>query len=357
MRAAIASLLCLLLQAACVPAVRPVFDPAGTGAPPPAQLIPTPVIAVAAEGLLGPIGLAALPDGTLLVAEAGTGRYDQSAGISLIKPDGRVGRLLSGLYSSRDAGDLAGAALVGVSPAGDAIYVGNFGAGHLWMLPLNEEQQTRGVDIPPEPLSAQDMVPLMLPLAHAQLANPFDVAFDPAGLPVVTDASANRVATLNAGGAIQVLHRFQPLSNPDPGHPWRQIEAVPTGIARIGAEYFVTLTGGCPFPAGGGKLVAIEGAQWRTVAGGLTMPIDVAQAADGTIWVLEFARFAPDAVCFLGNGYVANSGRLSRLLPDGRLEQVLAGLNYPAAVLPMPDGTLYVSEVFPGRILHITLAQ
>ncbi|MFW6098054.1 MAG: FG-GAP-like repeat-containing protein, partial [Chloroflexota bacterium] len=39
----------------------------------------------------------------------------------------------------------------------------------------------------------------------------------------------------------------------------------------------------------------------------------------------------------------------------GTLEPVIEGLNFPGAVLPMPDGSLYVTEVFAGRILHITL--
>jgi cytochrome c peroxidase len=84
------------------------------------------------------------------------------------------------------------------------------------------------------------------------------------------------------------------------------------------------------------------------------MPIDVALGPDGTLWVLEFATFTPDASCFTGTGYQQNSGRLSRMGEDGELETVLDGLNYPGAVLPLDDGSLYISEVFDGRILHIT---
>ena len=84
------------------------------------------------------------------------------------------------------------------------------------------------------------------------------------------------------------------------------------------------------------------------------MPIDVATGPDGTIWVLEFATFTRDASCFSGMGYQQNSGRLSRINDDGTIELVVTGLNYPGSVLPMPDGSLYVSEVFDGRILRIT---
>jgi hypothetical protein len=132
------------------------------------------------------------------------------------------------------------------------------------------------------------------------------------------------------------------------------IEAVPTGITRVGEEYYVTLTGGCPYPEGGGRLVAIdEQRNERTVVDGLNMPIDVAQGPDGTIWVLEFAEFEPGASCFTGEGYQPNTGRLSQLQADGSLATIMEGLNFPGAVLPAADGRVYISEVFGGRVVRI----
>ena len=297
--------------------------------------------------------MAALPDGSLLVAEEGTGQKDDSAGVSLITLDGRVGRLISGLPSSMDAGDLAGVPLVGLAPAGDKIYLGHFGQGHLWTLPLTPEQQAQGLELPATALTQDRLTPEMIPLNNVWLINPFDITFDATGVPVVTDASGNGVAKENPDGTTRFIHRFADL--PNPVKPTYPIEAVPTGITRVGDEYYVTLTGGCPYPEGGGQLVAIdENRNQRTVVAGLNMPIDVAQGADGAIWVLEFARFNPDASCFTGSGYQPRTGRLSRLMPDDTFEPVLTELNYPGAVLPMPDGSLYLSEVYPGRILHIT---
>ncbi|MFQ5437002.1 MAG: cytochrome c peroxidase, partial [Anaerolineae bacterium] len=89
----------------------------------------------------------------------------------------------------------------------------------------------------------------------------------------------------------------------------------------------------------------------------LNMPIDVTQAADGTIWVLEFATFTPDASCFSGMGYQQNTGVLSKIADDGTLQSVVTELNFPGAVLPLADGSLLVSEVFDGRILHITFKE
>lgn len=319
---------------------------------PAVELLGPPQVQVVVDGLLGPVGMAALPDGGLLVAEEGTGNNDLSAGISLIQADGAVGRLISGIESSRDAGDLSGVPLVALSPDGKTVYLGNFDQRHLWTLPLTAEQQ-QALTLPATPFTPADLTPAMLPLNNVWVINPYALTFDPDGVPVVTDASGNGVAKQTPDGATRFIHRFDLLT--DPNRAELKVQAVPTGIERIGDEYYVTLTGGCPYPAGVGQLVAIDEARnQRTVLDGLNMPIDVAQGPDGTIWVLEFARFTVDASCFTGSGYQVKTGRLSRILPDGTLETVLTELNYPGAVLPMPDGSLYITEVFPGRVLRVT---
>ncbi len=319
---------------------------------PAAEVLGPPQVTVVVDGLLGPVGMAALPDGGLVVAEEGTGANDLSAGISLIQADGTVGRLISGLESSRDAGDLSGVPLVALSPDAKTLYVGSFNQRHLWSLPLTAAQQ-KSFTLPATPLTPADLTPALLPLNNVWVINPFDLTFDPDGVPVVTDASGNGVATANPDGTTRFIHRFDLLT--DPNREELKVQAVPTGIQRVGDEYYVTLTGGCPYPAGVGQLVAIdENRNERTVLDGLNMPIDVAQGADGTIWVLEFARFTTDASCFDGSGYQVKTGRLSRILADGTLETVLTELNFPGALLPMPDGSLYITEVFPGRVLHVT---
>ena len=330
-----------------------------TPAPPPTP-IPwdQPQVTVFQEGFLGPIGMAKLPDGSLLVAEEGTGGRDDSGGVSLIKPDGRAGRLISGFPSTRDAGDLAGVPLVSLSPDGSRIYVGNFGAGHLWVLPLTPEQQEQGLAIPDTPVTPADLDVAMEPWNLVMLVNPFDMTYDPEGVPVVSDASENGVAKETPDGRTVFIHRFADLPNPD--KPWDTIEAVPTGITRVDrpdgqVEYLVTLTGGCPYPEGGGRLVAIdEERNQRTVVDGLNMPIDVIQSPGGLL-ILEFARFTPGSNCFDGSGYRPKTGRLSRLLPDGTLEPILTDLDFPGALLwDWETNSLFISQVFHGRILRVT---
>ncbi|MBW7884714.1 MAG: ScyD/ScyE family protein, partial [Caldilineaceae bacterium] len=337
---------------------------AAAATPSPSQL-PPPQVDVLVDGLFAPIGMAALPDGGLLVAEEGTGERDNSAGVTLITADGQVGRLVSGLPSTRDAGDLAGVPLVSVAPDGATIYIGSFAAGHLWTLPL-PSAAAGGLTLPDKPYTPDQLGQAMVKLNNVMLVNPFDLTFDPDGTPVVTDASGNGVAIENPDGTTRFFHRFDRLQ--DPTLATRTIEAVPTGITRVGERYLVALTGGCPYPAGAGQVAVIDKERnQRTLLDGLNMPIDVALGPDGTIWVLEFASFTPDQSCFTGRGYEVETGRLSRLAPgcltdqgvakDCSLETVLEGLNFPGAVLPMADGSLYISEVFPGRILHVTFGE
>ena len=318
------------------------------------QVALIPHVQVLAEGLSNPVGLALLPDGGLLIAEEGTGEGDNSAGVSLLTSEGEMGRLISGLPSSRDSGDLSGVPLVAVSPDDSTIFVGSFNQGHLWTLPVSE-----GVVLPERPFTTNDLTPRMMPLNRVQLINPFDMTFDVAGVPVVSDASTNGVAKEKTDGTTTFFHQFFELK--DPANEKITLDPVPTGITRVGEEYYVTLTGGCPYPADSGRLVAIdESRNERVVLDGLNMPIDVAQGADGTLWLLEFARYFsenPFAHCFTGEGYQPNSGRLSRINDKGELEVVLDGLDFPGAVLPMADGRLLISEVFAGRVLQVSFGE
>jgi cytochrome c peroxidase len=301
------------------------------------------------HGLLNPVGMVQLPNGNLLIAEEGTGKDDYSAGVSLLLPDGTLGRLISGFPSNRDSGDLSGVPLVGLSADEKTIYVGSFNAGHLWTLPIE-----KALTLPEDVITPDDLGTTMQPLNAVRLLNPFDITYSASGIPVVSDSSSNTIATQNSDGVVDFIHRFDPLPNPD--NRETTIDPVPTGITRVDDEYYVTLFGGCPFPEQGGELVAIDGnGNQRTVVNGLNLPIDVALADDGTIWLLEFAIFSAEGYseCFTGSGYRPDTGRLSRLFPDGTLEPVLENLDFPSSILPLSDGSLFITEIFDGRLVHV----
>ena len=172
-----------------------------------------PDLTVFATGLLNPVGLTELPDGSVLVAEEGTGNDDLSAGVSLITPDGTVGRFISGLPSGRDSGDLSGVPFIKLSPDGSTLFTAHFNLGHLYALPAPTAPSLAN-----PPLGPQDLQVRMAALNNVFLINPFDMTFDDAGLPVVSDASGNGVARETAGGQTQFFHRFGQIETDNAAH-------------------------------------------------------------------------------------------------------------------------------------------
>lgn len=309
------------------------------------------------EGLYHPVGLALLPDGSVLVSEMGSMEVDtrfgfdpDSAGISLLRPDGSARRLVSGFPSGRDPADLLGVLALAVSPDQETIYIGHHNAQRLYTLPVSAALSPRR-----EPYMPQELQSAMSGARGARntfMLHPFDIAFSGDGRPLVTDSLANSIVFETGEGARRSFHRFAALD--DPRRPGGKLEAVPRGIARLGDEICVALFTGCPHPPNSGELVAIDrdGVQ-RTLVDNLNMPIDVAVDGEGNVWLLEFAAAKGDDACFSADDLEARSGRLSRLNRDSGWETIVDNLDFPGAVLPLPDGSLYISEVYAGRVLHL----
>ncbi len=305
-----------------------------------------PRVTTVAEGLYYPAGMALLPDGSVLIAEAG-GHGERSAGISLLGTDGSLGRLISGLPNTFSKDNLISAPALAVSPADQSVLIALAGS-QFYDLPAVLTQ-----DLPASALGPADLTRRAERRGGLFLLHPFDIAFDNSGAPMVTDAAGNGLVLEDAGGSIHYWHRFAALANPV--HAGGRLEALPTGLTRHGDSFYVTLFGGCPHLPNSGKLVEITGGGLqKTVVDGLNMPIDVAVDAAGSIWILEFASQAPRAGCFSGLAEQEASGRLSRVNRQGLLETILDDLHFPAGLLPLPDGGLYLTETYAGRILRVS---
>ena len=337
-----------LAVAIAVPVLLMACDGDSVDRPEGADRTPIPQVEVVAAGLVKPLGLAALPDGGLLIAEAGTGQRDMSAGVSMLTAEGTVGRVLSGLSSHSDSGDVPSGPLIGVSQDGRTAFVGM--AGSVGLLTFSLEDQGKplpGYPIFPENLDSRTDSP-----GTTVLLDPFDIAFDPFGTPVVTDASSNGVAMESEDGEIRFFHRFGSLERP--GTATLKVDAVPTGITRVADRYVVVLTGGCSYPEGLGQVVTVDGqSASEIVVDGLNMPIDVLPGIDDTLWILEFARPVEDSSCDSEEGYQPSSGKLLRHYPDGTTETVLDGLDSPGSVVQVADGSLYITSSSTGELLHV----
>ena len=298
-----------------------------------------------AAGLYYPAGMALLPDGGVLIAEAG-GHGEYSAGISLLRPDGSLGRLISGIPSTFSTQNLISAPALAVSPDGDAIIVAVAGS-QLYSLPSE-----RALRLPDRAYSPDDLERRHDHRGNVFFLHPFDIAVDDMGAMVVTDAAGNGLVAERADGSLHYRHRFAALDNPR--QAGGRLEPLPTGLARGDDSFYVTLLGGCPHTANSGELVAVsdDGGQ-RRVVDGLNMPIDVAVDAAGDVWILEHGAVTPDRDCFSELREGEASGRLSRINDRGALETVVEDLHFPVSVLPMPDGSLYVTEAYSGRLLQI----
>lgn len=316
-----------------------------------------PQITTVVEGLYHPVGMALLPDGSVLVSEMGSMEVDtrfgfdpDSAGISLLPVDGGARRLVSGFPSGRDPSDLLGVLLLAVSPDQETICIGHHNAQRLYTLPVSAALSPRQEPYLPWELGSE--MGGLRGAKNAFFLHPFDIAFAQDGALLVTDSLANSIVSENDVGARRTLHRFAALD--DPQRPGAKLEAVPRGIARVGDEFYVTLFSGCPHPPNSGELVAIDrdGVR-RTIVDDLNMPIDVQVDAEGNIWVLEFAVAKSEGACFSHDDLEPHSGRLSRLNKEGSLETIVDNLDFPGAVLPLPDGSLYITEVYAGRVLRL----
>lgn len=314
-----------------------------------AQAQNEPSVAIVAEGLYYPAGMALLPDGSVLIAEAG-GHGERSAGISLLQPDGSLGRLISGIPSAFSKDNLINAPALAVSPDGGTLAIALAGA-QFYGLPGDVAR-----DLGASALGPADLTRRQAGRGGVFLLHPFDIAFDKHGAPLATDAAGNGVVAESDDGAISYWHRFAALENP--AHAGGRLEALPTGLARAGDSFYVTLFGGCPHVPNSGKLVEISGdGRQRSLVEGLNMPIDVAVDSAGGVWILEFASLTPRADCFANLLEQDPSGRLSRINRQGVLETILDDLHFPVGLLPLPDGGLYLTEAYRGRVLHVSFEQ
>ena len=131
-----------------------------------------------------------------------------------------------------------------------------------------------------------------------------------------------------------------------------QGHVVPSALAYHG-NLFVGNLGTFPQELGSAKVWKVNpGAQLKVAASGFDMVVGLAIDAYNRMYVLELA--ANNAAPARG------AGRITRIMPSGKIEVIADGLMFPSAMTLGPDGNLYVS-IFglggPGQVVMVDLSH
>jgi len=367
-------------------------------APAPAQVV-QPFV----TGLRTPVKLHALPQGELLVSEAGTG--PNTGRVSFVDRDGRRSTIIDGLPSGlggpsgTEPGGPSGLVQIGrrlfvvigggdivlemagtipnpspSSPLFSSVLLLEFpdGAGEFgfdFALPASAHaaiaagqgiylRNARGESVRVSRLADfPDYVaePTAAEPRNVRHSNPFGIVGSNTRIAVV-DAAFNRlwtVAITPTLGAPVALANFAPVPNTVPGVGPPVSDAVPTSIREVGNDYVVSLLSGFPFGPGAAGVLRVNRSTGATerVLSGLQTAIDVLPVAGTTdqFYVLEYSR------AFMTNG----PGRLIRVDATRGTSLVLADplQNATSMALDTRTGDLFVIERRANRIVKVLVPK
>lgn len=291
-----------------------------------------------AGGLNNPRGIAYGPDGTLYIAESGTGgsftvegmfgpaQAGSSSQITAVAPDGTTSVVIAGLPSINGGGEVTGAMLARPHD------------GLLWIV--------TGAAWPGTPLTrtvmAVDMETLRIvhlidtfaaeaaqnPDGNDVDSNPVDLAFGADGSLFIADAGANAVWRWSSEAMMAHDMTLEPFA------VWND-NPVPTSIALdLEGNVYVGFLTGFPFPEGGSRIEkwSADGELVTTYAG-LTTVVDVLWH-EGELYATQFAVFGEQ-------GWTPETGSVVRVTSDGP-EVLMDGLNLPYGLALTPDAGLVV---------------
>lgn len=356
-------------------------------------LASAPVLAepeVVAEGLYSPKGLAFAPDGSLYVAEAGSGGagpcitgadavevcYGATGAITQVK-NGTQRRIASGMPSLAGPGGAAatgphdvamlgnGSLLVPIGLGSMPVHTAPGGAlagtglGTLVRVDGKSGRWTQVADIAAyEAATNPDglTVPQTDPPEPLLDTNPFGVSALP-GRTLLADAGGNAVLEATAAGKLSVVAVFANglVPFPPPDGPNFSMQPVPTAVAQgpNGNLYVGQLTG-FPFPVGEARVYEIvPGGGIAHSVTGFTNIVDVTFGPDGRMYVVEISQSGLLSGQMDGAVWRVNLSQIDPSVnPTDRndIATKVAEVFAPGGAAIGPDGALYVTSgtILPG---------
>lgn len=311
-------------------------------------------ISIVAFGLIHPRGLAWAEDGTLLVAEAGTGGMELADGEESVPPPrgpfaggptARISRIVAGCpqplatnlpsYVTK-TGEAGGVADLAVIDGTLYALVTGGGTAH------GNPDQPNGVYRIEADGAAALVANLTAWSQEHPVAHPPQADFDPAGsffdMVVAPDGKSVLVVESNSQQVLRVsldgeVTRIADLSGDN---------QVPTAIAvDASGTIYVGYLSGVPYPDGAARVVRLaDDGSVENVWTGLTAVTGLAFGTDGTLYALEMSTGNTTKPPFLTH----NSGRLARQAGPDSSGPVATGLDLPVALAAGPDGAFYVSS-------------
>jgi hypothetical protein len=314
-----------------------------------------------ADGLSSPRHLAFDADGTLYVAEAGSGGdqcigegenqrcIGQTGAVTVVDGDTQE-RLADDLvsYALADGSDTTGPHDVAWDAEGNLMVIVGLGAdparrgtvdffgaisnnlGQLVQV-ADDGSWTNEIDVAAYESTAN-------PDGGELDSNPYAIERVEDGY-LVADAGANALLHVTDAGVITTVAVFPPrmVEFPPGSGDMIPMQAVPTSVA-VGPDgaYYVGQLTGFPFPVDGANVYrVVEGEEPEVYASGFTNIVDLAFAEDGTLYVVEITS----------NSLLSGDphGSLIRVEDDGSQTVIADDLFMPGGVAIGDDGHLYVT--------------